>query len=436
MGLVKRLLVTVFLLLVYKGGSYISLVPNDPIIGGLIAGGSYSLFTMGMTSILSGFFLTELIFLTIPRLRKIRSKGFKGRETINDWSLAVSFIMATAQSAFAVQMLSTMKFIDRSGFYVEPTLLPMLTHTLFFIAGFVLLVAIGKLINKYGIGNGFTLIIAMNILAQTSSQVVVYLQTAKINYLNVNFIGFIFLAVIIYGLIHLVQNKDWNIEIKNEKITSIQLPFFLQSMVTLTLSYNTIYILSNYIPKDLKLSEFFNSANPWQSLMGRSLLIIVFSLFCHLMFTSKKRIASSLNINEISFELNKIFLPLSTLSLIILMTLLQVQMPFEDYSLIPISIVSINLFYLISVGLDLKSQMNFTSKNPNYVEAFELDNVFLAAMLKNKCESLGIPLCIQSYYFRRMYFFFEPFIKMKCLVNEENKAQVIEILHSTNAKVI
>ena len=111
-------------------------------------------------------------------------------------------------------------------------------------------------------------------------------------------------------------------------------------------------------------------------------------------------------------------------------------MPFEKYRLIPVAIHLFNVCFLISIGLDIKNQLLFTLKNSSPAVVCELDNVHLASVMKDQLKASGIDYCIQAYNFRRIYFFFEPFIKMKLLVSADNKDRASEILNSLEVKNI
>lgn len=433
MELLKKLAITVLLFAAYKAGFFVALIPTDPIMEGLSGENRASLFSLGLSAFLSGYFFTEIAFIIIPKLRAIRNNGAEGRKIINKWALGVSFLIAGIQATLSVQLYSGVNFIGRAGTYIDPNPLSMITHTLFFLAGFVLIFLIGKLISKYGLMNGFCLLIVAKIITQTYGQIQDYVSTVRLNNLNINFIGFIILGLICAFLVYLFQKKDWEFSVKNEKLKTIKVPFFLHGLVAFNMSLNLVSLLIYLIPEGSPILTYVNGANIFSSGLYH-VFIIMTSLFSYWMFSSRKRIASNLNINEESIEMDGKPMMISIATMVTLSILFIAPMPFEKDYLIPISLQLLNLCFIITAALDLKDQVVFTHQHPQSIEVFELDNVHLASVMKDKLETAGIPYCIQAYHFRRMFFFFEPFIKMNLLVSPDHKNEALMMLNSIGAR--
>lgn len=437
--LFKRIVITIVLYLIYRAGFFITLLSpldkNMGLIHGLMGKSGYSLFALGILPALSAFFLVEILFLLIPPLRVIRNSGFEGRKIIYLWSLLASIVLAAIQSWAIVRTLAGAKDFSGLPLIMDPTILVLIIHFLFFIVGFALLLFIGNLISKHGIGNGFCIMIGVSIIIVAYKNLAYYFQYINLNNISPNFIGLIVFSISSFFIGFLIKKKNWKINIQGEYVKSLQAPFFIQGAAFLTFPV-TVYGIFSLLPQ-LGIS-FLSLPNPssWGHAIVSSLLSIVSSLFGYWIFSSKKRIASNLNISENSIVNDNRPLFQSTCILFFLTLFFVMPFPFWEQMFIPTIISLLSVMILIAIGCDFYSEWMFHRENENSIEVCELDNVYLAATIKEKLENAHIGHCVQGYEYRRLYFFFQPLIKMKLLVSKERHGEVLGMMQARQAKNI
>ena len=185
----NKILLTLFLLFVYRMGFYITLPPIDQ---GLMATqfkkmaqqgnalgqtlkivelfsassfGMSSIFGLGIMPYISASIILQLLGSVYPPLEKLQKEGEAGRKKINEYTRYLTVGLCFVQSFLWIKYISAqggtnIVYEDFRGFY--PTLVSAFVMT----AGTIFLMWIGEQIDEYGIGNGISLLIMAGILAR------------------------------------------------------------------------------------------------------------------------------------------------------------------------------------------------------------------------------------------------------------------------------
>lgn len=124
----------------------------------ILSGGSLekmAIFALGVAPYITGTIIVQLLSVLSPRIKEIQDNEKEKHEKILFIAnIAISFVTA----------LGTAMTFGKSG-YLDNTFIKVMTVTLVMTAGSVILVLLGKLIDKKGIENGISLILAAGILA-------------------------------------------------------------------------------------------------------------------------------------------------------------------------------------------------------------------------------------------------------------------------------
>src|SRR3954463_14839097 len=171
----RRVLFTAIILALYRLGSWISApgVDSDQIeqyfkkqggtIPGLLnifSGGAlsqFSLFALGIMPYVTASIILQLLTVVIPKLEELQKEGESGMAKINQYTRYLTVALAAAQSTgYAFLFKREGVLTANSGRLV----LIIVTLT----AGTTLLMYMGELITKRGIGNGISLLIFASIL--------------------------------------------------------------------------------------------------------------------------------------------------------------------------------------------------------------------------------------------------------------------------------
>ncbi len=171
----RRLLFTAFILAIYRLGSWMPApgVNSDTIKdyfssrGGsvlgllnLFSGGAlsqFSLFALGIMPYVTASIILQLMTVVIPRLTELQKEGESGYAKINQYTRYLTVVLAAAQALGYAILFQRQNVLDANTGRLT---LIVITLT----AGTVLLMWMGELITKRGIGNGISLLIFASIL--------------------------------------------------------------------------------------------------------------------------------------------------------------------------------------------------------------------------------------------------------------------------------
>lgn len=184
----KRILYTLFIILIYRFGAHVVLPGINP--GGLAAftdkaqsgilgmldlfsGGAFSnasIFALGIMPYISASIVVQLLTLAVPYFQRLQKEGESGRKKINQITRMLTVIVLAIQApAYIANIVNT------SAQAIAPSMLnaSVLGFSLFAFSSFILLIAatlfimwLGERITDNGIGNGISMIIMIGIIAR------------------------------------------------------------------------------------------------------------------------------------------------------------------------------------------------------------------------------------------------------------------------------
>jgi preprotein translocase subunit SecY len=172
----KRVLFTALILALYRLGSWMPApgINSDQIAsyfsnkGGTVLGllnlfsGSalsrFSLFALGIMPYVTASIILQLMTVVVPKLEQLQKEGEAGTAKINQYTRYLTVLLAALQSIGYAYLFKRQGALDaNSG--------RMVLIVLTLVAGTTLLMWMGELITKRGVGNGISLLIFASILA-------------------------------------------------------------------------------------------------------------------------------------------------------------------------------------------------------------------------------------------------------------------------------
>lgn len=208
----KRILFTLMIVVIFRLGIYIPVPGVDTskiaaLVGGnsgsllsfydMIAGGAFSkfsIFALGVTPYINASIIIQLLTIAIPYLEQLSKEGQEGRKKIQNYTKYAALVFAVIQAYAAYALIRNQGAILIEG--SMGLLLIILTMT----TGTALLVWIGEQISVYGIGNGVSVIIFVNIvssLPHTVYQIAGLSKTGKVSPVEVVIFVAVALALLI-----------------------------------------------------------------------------------------------------------------------------------------------------------------------------------------------------------------------------------------------
>ena len=215
----KRILYTLFIILIYRFGAHVVLPGINPgalsafssaaqkgLLGmlDLFSGGAFSnasIFALGIMPYITASIVVQLFTLAVPYFQRLAKEGESGRTKINQITRYLTVAVLAVQAPAYITQL-TVQFPGA----VAPSMLEtrILGFSAFAICAFVLLISatlfimwLGERITDNGIGNGISMIIMIGIIARLPFALKAEF-TARITEMNGGPIIFILEIILIY----------------------------------------------------------------------------------------------------------------------------------------------------------------------------------------------------------------------------------------------
>jgi len=208
--LTNRILFTVFILSIYRLGTYIPLPGIDPqslqelmqpnqrgLLGmfNIFSGGAVSrmaIFALGIMPYISSSIIIQLLTGVSETFKNLKNQGEIGRKKITQYTRYGTVLLATVQG-YGVSV-----GLENAGnVVIDPGTLYRFTTVITLVAGTIFLMWLGEQITQRGIGNGISLIIFAGIVAEIPRALATTFELGRTGALSASTILFIFVLVIL-----------------------------------------------------------------------------------------------------------------------------------------------------------------------------------------------------------------------------------------------
>ncbi len=212
----NRIIFTVFILCVYRFGTYVPLPGIDPealqslmetkqrgLLGmfNIFSGGAVSrmaIFALGIMPYISSSIIMQLLTGVSETFKNLKNQGEIGRKKITQYTRYGTVLLA------AVQGYGVSVGLENSGTVVsDPGLYFKITTVITLVAGTIFLMWLGEQITQRGIGNGISLIIFSGIVAEIPRALASTFELGRTGALSVTLILFLF-ALVIFTVMFIV----------------------------------------------------------------------------------------------------------------------------------------------------------------------------------------------------------------------------------------
>jgi preprotein translocase subunit SecY len=231
----KKILFTIFMMIIYRIGSFIpnpgldakafsELIDQAGSLGGfldIVSGGAFklaSVFALSITPYINSSIIMQLLTIAIPALERLQKEGDEGRKILQQYVRYGTVILGFIQS---VALYITIR--GRNGVIDGGSVWSFLIITLTFTAGTAFLMWLGEQITEHGIGNGISMIIFAGIVSRAPNGA----RGLYLNYMAGNFgsgilgilviIGILIMFVIVIAGVIWVQQAERRIPVQYAK---------------------------------------------------------------------------------------------------------------------------------------------------------------------------------------------------------------------------
>ena len=206
----NRILFTIFILAVYRFGTFVPLSGIDPeqlqimmqdsqrgLLGmfNVFAGGAIkrmAIFALGIMPYISSSIIVQLLTGTSDYFKNLKSQGEIGRQKITQITRYGTVLLATVQGyGLAVGLESSANLVINPGIFFKVSTVTTI------VAGTIFLMWLGEQITQRGIGNGISLIIFSGIVAEIPRALVTTFELGRTGAISTLMIIAIFVLLIL-----------------------------------------------------------------------------------------------------------------------------------------------------------------------------------------------------------------------------------------------
>ena len=141
----------------------------DVFSGGTLA--NFSIMALGVNPYINASIIFQMLIMVVPSLEALSKEGEYGRDRINMMTRFLTVPLALVQSFGMIALLRG------QGILLSSHPLEIIGMVTTIVAGSILLMWLGELVTRYGIGNGISVVIFAGIIGRLP---VVFLQTASV----------------------------------------------------------------------------------------------------------------------------------------------------------------------------------------------------------------------------------------------------------------
>jgi len=191
----NKVLFTLGMLVIYRIGFWIPLVGVDQVAiidaankasqdatgwgklltyASIFSGGSLSqstIFGLGIMPYITAAIIFQLLQTALPRLQELKKEGATGQQKITEWTRYATVGLCLVQGLMWLRFIEAQNLLEPAFMNPGPRLLFYFAGVTGLTAGSMFLMWLGEQIDKYGIGNGVSLILTAGIISRMPNAV-------------------------------------------------------------------------------------------------------------------------------------------------------------------------------------------------------------------------------------------------------------------------
>ncbi len=305
----KRILITVFLLLLYRIASHIAVPGADPVglkqyldtkgtagplgvFAALTGGGldNFSVVLLGLSPYINASIIIQLCTVIFPKLEALSKEGAQGQQELNRYTRWLTLPLGFIQSyGFLI-------LISRGGVNLIDTSFPAVLQPMLYVTtGTLFLMWLGEILTEKGIGNGVSMLIFVGIVAKIPTRFgsIMLAGGDKLGafYLFVIVSIAMLVAVVLFTDAHRLlpityanqgagRGVSGNIPIRLNQAGMIPIIFAISLITFPAIISQFLQTAPRFAPVVSFITEYLSSQNPSMVYMvGYFLLVVGFSYF-------------------------------------------------------------------------------------------------------------------------------------------------------------
>jgi len=354
----------------------------------LFSGGGLAratIFALGVMPYIDASIIMQLLGAVVPQIEEMQKEGDAGRQKIVQYTRYLTIVIGFIQAAGVSIWLYSMHMVTTENFFFF-----MFTSIVILTAGTVFLMFIGEQITVNGIGNGISIIIAVNIVARVPSMVMqmsTQLHQEAFSIMIVKIIVMIVFFILLIYAICFVQLSERRIPVQyagkgfgtNSRLASktyIPLKIVMAGVIPIIFAYVILMIpglLAKVLPGNILivksiLSQLATPTNPGY-LVLEFVIVVFFSYFYTAIVFDPEKVADNLKQSggaipgirpgqETELYLERVAIRITTVGALFLGVVSVLPSILSIVIGVQIYITGISLLIIVGVAIDFIQQIN------------------------------------------------------------------------------
>ncbi|MEO8656856.1 MAG: hypothetical protein ABI693_00210 [Bryobacteraceae bacterium] len=375
----------------------------------------FGVMALGVTPLVGSFVFIELSSFVFPITRKLRRGGSAGRAKLNALAIRFGFGFALFQAFTIAIALQNASPPGGVVFVTHPGPLFVLSTIATLSAGTALTYLLGRLISRWGLGNGFCVILLHDAVWRAFGLAYKSVPATGLSFGSVvgDLIWLAAIALLVWRFS--LRQQAALIDAGQESIPVLTLPAFPQGILPVLWAYAIITFLSPL--KSVLASLVWLTQSPID-LFLIAVLIVALSFGACSLFSGRGRLSRNLPHGVLPPAGGVI--PLQSLILTTaLLAVFGAGFPVADrYLDLRLAVFGFpGLAMAVAFGFDIVAEWRFRHRHRDHVACLlEMDNVYCAAYLHGLLAKQGFDSLIRTFHYRSLFFDFGPLVKMELLV--------------------
>ncbi len=174
--------------------------------GGTLA--NFSIVAVGINPYITASIIMQLLGMVIPKIKEMQKEGEASRAQLNQYMRLAAVPIAV------VQAISVIALLNSQNLLVQANLANMIVVVATLVAGAMVMMWLGEVINEKGIGNGISMILLAGIVSQIPSSLASFFTL-------IDTIDLVSLAVTLFLLVAVI----WTVVFMNEAVRKVPIQY-------------------------------------------------------------------------------------------------------------------------------------------------------------------------------------------------------------------
>lgn len=370
--------------------------------------------TIGLSPIVAGFLLVEVVVLLVPRWRYLRVSGPHGRDRLERWSYTVGGILA------AIQVWGMLLWARSLGMFIGWE-----AGLVFFVGGLswiAILVGLARLIQQWGVANGFAVLLTAELVPKllAGNRTGSALSTRE----NGPYVAYLIIGVMCVGIAFLIEHRR-----SNPRTGSLWLQTPLSGLVPVFITIwflNLPATLSHY---GLDLHHLLDRLvlSTGGHAIAAADIIVALTVPIAFLFHMPSHVTPLLRDSSPAETQRSIWLALPwtllfTVSVGIVPTFLAAELALPFYA------SGSSLAFLVVLTLDAYHECRARVRHSNLVPVWPEHRLYAVGVLMDALEEAGIAAHARATRYRALLQFFGPYVPVEILVSSDDRERACQVI--------